>query len=116
MSPSGDGEKLTKIESDVVAAWNALPEEHARVARLGKRRQALRARLRDPWWREHWSVAMERLSALPNMRGKCGHPWVATFEWFVRPDSVSKLLEGVCDSWFRTSNTNHAGTLVEDLR
>lgn len=117
LSTSVDGAALTKLETEVVAGWNTLPPEHPRVARIGKRLQVLRQRLRDPWWRDNWKDAVQRLQALPNMRGKCGHNFVATFEWFIRPESVTKLVEGVCESWFKKEAPAWSeGELVEELR
>jgi len=63
----------------------------------GSRATAVRARLRESFWRENWQEGFEKLRTLPNLIGKC------EFDWLVRPGNLEKLLEGQCDGWFQST-------------
>lgn len=79
---------------DVIAKWNSLEAPFPKVIKLGKRADVLRARLKDKWWSENWEKAMDILKTLDFCKGKNDRGWVADIEFFLRPDSVAKLLEG----------------------
>jgi hypothetical protein len=92
--------KATQEESsEFVEAWNAvaatcgLPTSRADLG--DKRREMLHARLKDSYYREHWK---EALGKIPLSHFLCGRSktsdWQANPEWFLRPDSVTKLMEG----------------------
>jgi uncharacterized protein YdaU (DUF1376 family) len=80
----------------VVTEWNA--SAPVRCSRLtAARRRALSARLRDAWWRENYR---EGLARLPNARflwGENDRRWKADFDWFIKPDSLARILEGKYD-------------------
>jgi hypothetical protein len=70
-----------------------------KVAKLTDvRRKALKARLTDPFFRQHWRDALARLKGSAFCRGetKAGR-WIANFDWFLRPGTVPKLIEGNYD-------------------
>ncbi len=63
-----------------------------------KRRKAMQARWREPWWREHWRIALERAGPSSFLRGGNDRGWVIDLEFFLRPDTVAKILEGKYDN------------------
>jgi hypothetical protein len=63
----------------------------------GARATAVRARLREPFWRDNWREGFEKLRSLTNLVGKC------EFDWLVRPGNLEKVLEGQCDGWFSST-------------
>jgi hypothetical protein len=65
-----------------------------RVTVTDKRRAAITARWKDRFWRENWQEALEVASSSPFLRGNNGTGWKITFDWFIKPDSVTKILEG----------------------
>ncbi|MBL8815234.1 MAG: hypothetical protein JNL58_04330 [Planctomyces sp.] len=73
-----------------------------------KRRKALKARWRDSWWRENWEAALERAGPSAFLRGANDRNWVIDFEFFVRPDTVTKMLEGKYDNR-KSANHRQAG-------
>lgn len=80
----------------VVAEWNQL-KGVSRCESLSKsRRKKLSARLREPWWRGNWLNAIARIPEArwlhENERG-----WKADIDWFLRPDTAAKLIEGKYD-------------------
>jgi len=101
--PGGDAHKehLTVAEQEVVDAWNALPAIFGGVRRVGARRQYLRQRLADPWWMANWRTALAQIPTTPSLCGKGGgdFDFVASFTWFIRPNSVARILEGECANW-----------------
>lgn len=62
------------------------------------RKKALASRWRDNWWRENWRAALHRGSASAFLKGANDRNWVIDLEFFLRPDSVTKILEGKYDN------------------
>lgn len=80
-----------------------------------KRQKAANQRWKDVWWRENWQAALDRGSQSAFLRGESGG-WKITFDWFLRPDSVSKILEGNYDgSAKRTPQQQTAAERREQL-
>ncbi|MBX3438017.1 MAG: hypothetical protein KF861_11045, partial [Planctomycetaceae bacterium] len=75
----------------LIAEWNALPVRAIRKI-TQKRRTVLRARLSDPEWRSEWREALAKIRVSKFCAGSTG--WKADFDWFLRPDSITKILEG----------------------
>ncbi len=93
---------------DVVKAWNELGRPFARVVVLSDNRgRALVARLRDPWWQAHWREALAKVPKSGFLAGTTGRGnWRADIDFFIRPDSVAKILEGKYDDPAPESATN----------
>lgn len=95
--------------AEIVRAWNAC-ESFCKVQPpiRGKRERALRQRLREPQWRENWANALALARASPFCCGENDRGWRATFDWFVRQETVTKLIEGQYSSNGRRGG-NHEG-------
>jgi hypothetical protein len=108
MSASADGEAIeppsktgeatvppeASFESEFLEAWNATSgSRHARAI-TDKRRRNLRSRAREPCWREAWRNALAKfpLACFCDPTG-----WKPDVDWFLRPDTVSNILEGKYD-------------------
>lgn len=65
-----------------------------RVVVSDKRRKVIAARWKDSFWREHWQEALEVASSTPFLQGSNDRGWKMSFDWFLKPDSVAKILEG----------------------
>lgn len=86
-----------------LAAWNSTPHvKPAKVLSAGRLKH-LQARLRDPDWQAHYPAALAKIPLSRFLRGENDRGWVATMDWFLRPDSVTKVLEGVYDDHPRGS-------------
>lgn len=84
----------------IADAWNALASSQnlPRVVNLSeKRRTLIRSRWRDPHWRTAWKEALAKVSACPFLLGENDRGWRANFDWFLRPDTVTKITEGAYD-------------------
>lgn len=75
-----------------------------------KRQKAANQRWKDVWWRENWQAALDRGSQSAFLCGDSGG-WKISFDWFLRPDSVSKILEGNYDG--STQRTQQQQTAAE---
>jgi len=85
------------LHSEILDEWNRLMEQSCKMT--PKRLKALKLRLKDKAWAEHWRDAIAKAAASDFCHGLGDKGWIADFEWFViRPDSVTKLVEGKYDN------------------
>jgi hypothetical protein len=77
-----------------IEAWNQLIGSRCRVTE--KRDRAFAVRVRDDWWRDNWRAAIERASQSSFLMGATSN-WKADPDWFLKPDSVTRILEGAYD-------------------
>ena len=94
LPPTPQGGSASRHEIDNFReAWNKLPEPIPKILRMGKARQrSVKARLNDKWWKEHYAEAINLIPSRPFLMGDKG--WVANVDWFLRPESAAKILEG----------------------
>lgn len=81
----------------LVDDWNEIAEANgiSKVLHIGARSKAAKERLSVAWWRDNYRAALEAIPASDFLMGRCeGKSWRADFEFFIRPDSVAKILEG----------------------
>jgi hypothetical protein len=109
----------------VVEAWNQLGTPFPRVAALtDKRLRRLRERLADGFFTENWRAALTKVKRSKFCRGECGdRGWRANFDWFLRPDSVAKTMEGQYDdrktggfNIDRDGTDPEVAAILEDMR
>ena len=84
----------------VLSLWNDTASNCglARVRQMTlTRKKALRARWRDDDWRDHYADALANIPDCPFLLEGGGGTWRANFDWFIRPDSVTRILEGAYD-------------------
>lgn len=75
-----------------VAAWNAASGcVHVRLPLSQPRKRSLRARIRDPAWDWHAALAKFPLNCLEY------DGWKPDFDFILKPDTVTKILEGKYD-------------------
>ena len=92
----------------VMNCWNTLGlQQLVRLDGTSRRGRMLRARIRE------YGVgtvleAIEKVRQSPFLRGQNGKNWVITFEWLVRPNNFSKVLEGNFDDRSGASKPAHA--------
>jgi len=72
-------------------------------APTAKRATALKQRQADSYWREHWQEALGRLAQSTFAQGGGEQGWRGSLDWFLRPDTVARILEG------RYEDREHAG-------
>lgn len=77
--------------NEVVEYWNQQTGQSCRAT--DKRKASLSARWNDPWWRDHWRQAIDAAASSPFHMGVSDRGWTADLEWFLKPDSATKLVE-----------------------
>lgn len=99
---------------DVFDAWNMLGVVPKCLIVSDQRRRKIELRLRDPFFRDNWRPATDRIKRSHFCQGGNDRGWKANFDWFIQPDSVAKLMEGKYENNGGTrtngANKNH-GTL-----
>ena len=77
-------------------SWNAMAAKRSLPQcreMTGKRKSEFIARWKDPGWRADHVEALAKIQDSPFLLGKNDRGWKANVEWFLRPDSVTKILE-----------------------
>jgi len=93
--------------TEVLQAWNAAPGV-CKVRKLdSKRKKHLEARLKEPAW-PWW----EALAKFPLLCFGQSDGWKPDFDWFVRPDTCDRILEGKYD-WSKKTG-DHSSVLDSD--
>jgi len=112
---------LPPTREDEDQAVNLFNETAARmgipkVQKLSEtRRKHLRARLREVGGLEGWVAALEKLEAIPAMRGENDRCWKADFDFLVTESRFVKLMEGKYDYWGRKqSRTERTAQQLKD--
>lgn len=93
-----DEGKKKPLEREVVEAWNAVPEFQSVRNLSDGRKKALKARMSEPFFRENWREGIARIAKSDFCKGINGSGWKADIDFFLRPDSLSKIMEGKYDS------------------
>ena len=90
---------MLSIERELLEAWNAA-SGNTHVARTSgeliltdERRRAFRIRIRDPAW--DWRAAIAKFPLKTVLADPTG--WKPDMDWFLKPGSVLKILEGKYD-------------------
>ena len=92
----------------VMNCWNTLGLQQLVHLNVSSRRgRMLCARIRE-YGVETVLEAIEKIRQSPFLRGQNGKNWVITFEWFVRPNNFSKVLEGNFDDRSKASKPARA--------
>ena len=71
-----------------------------------KRRTVTLARLKEPFFASNWEAAIAKVASSAFCQGQNDRGWQADFEWFIRPDSVTKIMESKYDSQKPQPRTN----------
>lgn len=101
----------TEIQA-VVDEWNMLGAPFSMVTRIAdERREAVRLRMADEWWRANWKVGLSRVKGSSFCRGGGRDSWVADFDWFVRKGTLTKVMEGKYDDRNGTGSGKSQGLL-----
>lgn len=82
---------------DLLKAWNGAGMGKVLKLTPGRRTHA-RARLSEAFFRGHYPEALQRLSQSAFCRGENDRGWRADFDWFIKPDTLPKILEGKYDN------------------
>ena len=82
--------------------WSAFPSLPSILTMGPKRVTAIRQRIKDPFWLANWKTAIRKAAESDFCKGKNDRQWKADIDWFLRPDTVAKIMEGKYDNRKRT--------------
>jgi hypothetical protein len=81
-----------------ISAWKGLPETFPKIAVWTKKRAtAFKERIKDPHFRDNWAAGLERMKSSLFCQGHNDRGWKADIDFFLRPDTLAKILEGKYD-------------------
>ena len=81
----------------LIERWNELPDVQRCRDATPKRITAFRQRSRNDGWVNGVKPALERIARSSFCRGRNQQGWIADIDWFLRPDTVTRILEGKYD-------------------
>jgi len=110
------GSSFSDLVNEFVSLWNSIAAVSKVRVFNDKRKQTFRARLKDEWWRENYREALARIPTIPFLVGANEKKWVATVEWFLRPSSVTKVLEGRYDTLHNLSDDDVVSQAARALK
>lgn len=87
---------LAIARATISAEWKQLVEQHGVhefASWTEKRMASLRERWTDKFWREHYVEAIRKIGLSSWHKGCNDRNWRANIDWFLRPNSVARLME-----------------------
>ena len=84
--------------SDFQAKWNATRGVKQCKAMNDARKTSLQARVKEDGWADNLDAALAKVATSDFLSGTNDRGWVADVEWFLRPGSLLKVLEGNYDN------------------
>ena len=99
--------------ADVLTVWNSKMKQKCRMT--DKRKATAKLRIKNPDWLAIFEAAIDRCAESDFCNGRTdGGSWVADFEWFLKPDSATKLIEGKYDNRKKSvsSGVTYAGSVT----
>jgi len=84
----------------IFAEWNAMASEAGipTANETPARKAAIKTRMKDAFFRDNWKAAMDKIPASQFMQGLNDRGWKANLDWFLKPDSVTRIMEGKYDN------------------
>jgi len=84
--------------AEIFEAWNSTKGLTQCLLVSDKRRRSLSIRIREPFFAQNWRKAIDRVASSRFCQGESERGWKATFDWFITPDAVTKIMEGKYDN------------------
>ncbi len=83
---------------EIAAYWNTKPG----ISHVGSlspaRLKKIKTRLTEPFFREYWKAAIDRIANSDFCIGKGERGWKADIDWFLKPDTAIRVIEGKYDN------------------
>jgi len=105
--------------SEILDSWTKMATENElptpRKPKNGSSRlKTLKVRAKDKEWLKEYQEALERIQRCPFLLGNSDGGWKADIDWFLRPDSVGKILEGKYDGTVKPDVVDLSETGITD--
>lgn len=85
------------VVQEILDSWNRIPGVLKAERVTAKRKASVNARMREAYFRSNWTQGMQRVASSEFCQGVNDRGWKADLEWFLRPDTLLKILEGKYD-------------------
>lgn len=108
--------EILKMVVRVFDAWNAQNVLPRCLVVSDKRRRSLEVRLSEPFFASNWEAALSKIQVSRFCRGESDRGWKADFDWFIKPDVCTKIMEGKYDNGTSTRTGNNRGSMQENPR
>ncbi len=82
------------LPQQIFDAWNAVPGLDRVLELTEDRRSLIAERLREPTFAQSWAKSLQILAETPFAKGEGERGWLASFDWWLKPGTVVKILEG----------------------
>lgn len=110
-SPKGEREAAPASPSltfdDLATRWNAIDGVARCLKATDSRRRAYRARMTEDDWADSVTAALAKVAASGFCRGENDRGWRADIDFLLKPDTLTKILEGKYDNTkHERNNTN----------
>lgn len=92
--PLKNKERREEGNNILMELWNS-NEQLPKIRSISNgRKKHLQARMREPYFIENWQTALNEIPRRPFLMGENDRGWKADIDWFLKPDSVTKIMEG----------------------
>ncbi len=100
---SSDNSAKADVEA-FVEIWNGIAGVRKCMKITTARASLFRTRLKDSFWKKNWRAALQKAKGISWLAGgENGSGFRAGIEWFLKPDTVLKIIEGQHDDWYGTA-------------
>lgn len=101
----------------IVDLWNSTTLPKC-VDVNSRRVTSAKARLSDKFFSDNWAPAIEKIRVSKFCNGQNDRGWRADIDWFLKPDSISKIMEGKYDDKKPSSQIKpvSASEFLKDLK
>lgn len=93
-----DKKNAEAISALIVESWNNTAGLKKVIALTPQRVRTLNARISELYFLEHWPIGLMKIAASDFCRGKNDRQWTADFDFFIRPGTLVKVMEGKYDN------------------
>jgi hypothetical protein len=109
---SASGPSPSSQIQEIFQVWDDVTKPKRKTAMSAKRITAAKARIKEPDFRESWKDALSMIPSIPFLMGQNDRGWKADIDWFLKPDSVVKIIEG---KYTNTPKPLHKGLREPDI-
>lgn len=89
----------------IMALWNSSIQLPKIQKFTDNRLKTLQARLADSFFRANWRAGVKRVAESPYCTGHNQKAWKADLDWFLRPDTLTWIMEGKYDDRIQSRQT-----------
>jgi len=109
-----DKDIYMSFETELLNNWNSLNKKNNKIPTIrlvsDKRKKSIKNRLQDKDFVANYKKALEMIPQSSFLTGNSDSKWIANFDWFIKPDTYNKILEGIYNN--REKSKQRKGTFI----